>query len=248
MSHTPTKFEAEVPESEDNDTIVDNIQHMDPKDYIDIVTIWDRIRQREPIRPKYYKFSNSRKLPGPTHSANSFFSNSYLYDPLSQKFINQLMEEGNKTKAQRFFSQALDRIRTKLIQAAYLANPDSDPPPDQINPVEYFHRALHNVMPLMEVVSVGAMSQYSVPVKIRDKRRISLAMKWLVKHAEEIGATNEKKDSKLAKVIELAYNKQGTAYNTKIQMSKQCVASRAHAAFRYFKRNKTTLSRGKRKR
>ena len=94
---------------------------------------------------------------------------------------------------------------------------------------------------------MGSMNQYAVPVKMRDKRRISMAMKWLVAHASEIGATNEKKDSKLAKVFELAYNKQGTAYNTKIQMSKQCVANRSHATFRYFKRKKTALKRrGKR--
>ena len=157
------------------------------------------------------------------------------------------MEGGNKTKAQRFFSQALDRIRTKLIQAEHLANPDTPSNPDQINPIKYFHKAVSNVMPLMEIVSVGSMKQYAVPIKIRDKRRISMAMKWLVSHAEEIGATNEKKDSKLAKVFELAYNKQGTAYNTKIQLTKQCVASRSHAAFRYFKRKKATLRRrGKR--
>ena len=152
------------------------------------------------------------------------------------------MEGGDKSKAQRFFSQALDSIRTKLIQAAHIANPDTDPTPDQIDPIKYFHRALHNVMPLMEVLRVGNMSQYAVPVKIRDKRRISLAMRSLVSHSESIGATNEKKDSKLAKVIVLAFNKQGTAYNTKIQMNKQSVANRSHAAFRYFTRRKATLS------
>lgn len=156
------------------------------------------------------------------------------------------MEGGDKSKAQRFFSQALDRIRTKLIQAAHLAHPDTDPTPEQIDPIKYFHRAVHNVMPLMEIMKVGAMSQYAVPVKIRDKRRFSLAMRALASHSEKIGATNEKKDSKLAKVFELAFNKQGTAYNSKIQMNKQCVANRSHAAFRYFTRKKATLSNRRR--
>ena len=156
------------------------------------------------------------------------------------------MEGGNKSKAQRFFSQALDTIRTKLIQAARLAHPDTDPTPEQIDPVKYFHRALYNVMPLMEILKVGTMSQYAVPVKIRDRRRISLAMRSLVLHSENIGATNEKKDSKLAKVLELAFNKKGTAYSYKMQMNKQCVASRSHAAFRYFTRKKATLSNKRR--
>ena len=37
-----------------------NVQHMDPNDYLDVVTIYNRIIQREPIHPKNYKFSSNR--------------------------------------------------------------------------------------------------------------------------------------------------------------------------------------------
>lgn len=156
------------------------------------------------------------------------------------------MQGGDKSIAQRLFSQAMERIRTKLIKAAHISHPNSLSPPAQIDPVKYFHQALSNVMPLMEIKSVGNMGQFSVPVKMRDSQRLFKGMKWLVEHAKVIGATNEKMDSKLAKVFELAHNKRGTAYQTKLQMSKLCVANRSHAAFRYAVRRKTSLSSGRR--
>ena len=158
-----------------------------------------------------------------------------------------MMKGGNKSKSQRLFSQAMEHIRTKLIKAAHISHPNSLSPPDQIDPIKYFHRALTNVLPLMEITRVGSMQQFSVPVKMRDSRRIYKGMSWLLSHAKEIAVPGEKMDAKLTKAFELAYNKEGTAYQTKIQLNKQCVANRSHASFRFAVRRKTTLSGGRRR-
>ena len=62
LTQPPTHFDHDTsqPDNEEDNTVKYNVQHMDPNDYLDVVTIYNRIIQREPIHPKNYKFSSNR--------------------------------------------------------------------------------------------------------------------------------------------------------------------------------------------
>ena len=83
------------------------------------------------------------------------------------KFINNLMEDGKKSVAERVVYGAMDRIAKKMKE--------------EIQPLEVFLTALENVKPLVEVKSrrVGG-ANYQVPVEVRPERRQALAIRWLI--------------------------------------------------------------------
>jgi len=81
------------------------------------------------------------------------------------KFVNNLMERGKKSLAERVFYQAMDLIEQRTGQPG----------------VNVFKQALSNVKPALEVKSrrVGGAT-YQVPVEVRPERRTALGMRWLI--------------------------------------------------------------------
>lgn len=149
------------------------------------------------------------------------------------KFVNHIMRDGRKYICMQFVARALDRIRTNLLANAKRI--DGRPNPDEVDPIKYFHQAVSNLLPIMEPIQVGSGIKMSVPIKVRDQRRVSLAMKWLVTEARSIGANDENFDSKLAKVIQLAYKREGESYKCKLTMHKNAVACKASISIRLSK-------------
>jgi small subunit ribosomal protein S7 len=88
------------------------------------------------------------------------------------KFINQLMWDGKRSKAESIFYEACELIRTKTGK----------------NPVDVFEQAMKNVMPMLEVKArrVGG-ANYQVPVEVRADRRQALAIRWLVGYTRKRG-------------------------------------------------------------
>lgn len=88
------------------------------------------------------------------------------------KFINQLMEHGKKSIAEKIFYGSLEVIKDRKKQ----------------DPLEVFMTALENVKPVVEVKSrrVGGAT-YQVPVEVRPDRRLALAMRWIVDFARKRG-------------------------------------------------------------
>ena len=86
-------------------------------------------------------------------------------DILVGRFINSVMKDGLKQKAERVVYDAFDIIKEKL----------------NTEPVEVFKKAIHNVEPTLEVRSrrVGG-SNYQVPTEVRPERRKALAIKWIL--------------------------------------------------------------------
>ena len=84
---------------------------------------------------------------------------------LVSKFINGLILKGKKSKAEVIFYSAMDIIENKMKQ----------------DPMVVFKKAMDNVAPVLEVRSrrVGGAT-YQVPVEVREIRRRSLAIRWLV--------------------------------------------------------------------
>lgn len=84
------------------------------------------------------------------------------------RFINKIMTCGKKSKAEGIVYEALGIIERELKR----------------NPIEVFEQALRNATPILEVKPrrVGGAT-YQVPVEVRQSRRGSLAMRWLVTSA-----------------------------------------------------------------
>jgi small subunit ribosomal protein S7 len=135
---------------------------------------------------------------------------------LISRFVHRMMERGKKSVAQRIFYDALALVKERSKQ----------------DPIDLFNKAVKNVTPLVEVKArrVGG-STYQVPIEVRPDRRMSLAMRWLIKYST---ARSEKtmKD-KLAGEILDAYNNRGGAVKKREDVHKMAEANRAFAHYRW---------------
>jgi small subunit ribosomal protein S7 len=138
------------------------------------------------------------------------------HDEMVAKFINNLMREGKKNLATRIFHSSLGIVAKKT-------NEDG---------LEVWKKALANVTPQVEVRSrrVGGAT-YQIPSEIRPERKVSLAMKWLIKYARQ---RNEKSMAeKLAAEIIAASKEEGAAFKKKEDTHKMAEANKAFSHFRF---------------
>ena len=132
------------------------------------------------------------------------------------RFVNNLMIGGKKSTAFKVFYTALDNIGEKID--------------DEVMVV--FEKALENVMPHVEVRSrrIGGAT-FQIPHPVREDRRVSLAMKWMISAARN---RNEKTmDAKLAAELMAAYKEEGTAYKKKQDTHRMAEANKAFSHFRF---------------
>ena len=90
------------------------------------------------------------------------------HDERLTKFINRVMQRGKKSVAERIVYGALEIIAQKTGK-------DS---------MSVFAEAMENAMPTVEVRPrrVGGAT-YQVPVEVREERRVSLGMRWILASA-----------------------------------------------------------------
>jgi len=140
---------------------------------------------------------------------------------LVSRFINNLMKDGKKTKAQKIFYKAMEIIEKKTNE----------------EPLKVFQQALKNVAPLLEVWPrrVGGAT-FLVPRSVRTERRISKSIKWIIEAARN--KKGKPMFEKLAEEIILAANEEGEAYKRKIEMHKLAEANKAFAHFGWWNRKK----------
>ncbi len=132
------------------------------------------------------------------------------------KLINQVMYDGKKSVAETVVYKAFDIIQAK----------------QNVEPLEYFEKALDNLKPVLETKSrrVGA-SNYQVPMEVRDSRRQTLAIRWLVTYARQ---RNERgMENKLAAEIMDAYNSTGGAFKKKEDVHRIAESNKAFAHYRW---------------
>ena len=139
-----------------------------------------------------------------------------FHDKTVAKLINVLMLAGKKSIAESILYGALDIVAQKTNDEA----------------VKVLKKGLDNIKPALEVKSrrVGG-STYQVPIEVRPDRRVSLAMRWLIKYST---ARSEKtmKD-KLAGEILDAFNSRGAAVKKREDVHKMAEANRAFAHYRW---------------
>jgi small subunit ribosomal protein S7 len=132
------------------------------------------------------------------------------------KFINGMMLAGKKSVSEHIFYDAMDIIENKVKK----------------DPLELFYKAMENAAPLLEVKSrrVGGAT-YQVPVEVRDKRRRTLAIRWLVSFARN--RSERTMAEKLANEFIAAANNEGATIKKKDDTHRMAEANKAFAHFRW---------------
>ena len=137
-------------------------------------------------------------------------------DALVAKFINSLMYDGKKSKAEKIFYGSLDRIGEKTGK----------------DPLEVFHDALDKVKPAVEVRSrrVGG-ANYQVPMEVSSFRRQSLGIRWLISSSRS--RSEKSMVDRLSSEIIDAHNNRGSAVKKKEDIHRMAEANRAFAHYRW---------------
>jgi len=98
--------------------------------------------------------------------------------------------------------------------------------------VESLEQAVRNATPLIEVRPrrVGGAT-YQVPMEIRDDRRMTLALRWLIASARK--RPGKSMADKLAGELSDAFQNQGSTVKKKEDTHKMAEANRAFAHYRW---------------
>ena len=140
-------------------------------------------------------------------------------DQLVTRFVNNLMQDGKKSIAFKIFYDALEIVEKRKGETEKTS-------------LEVWKEALSNVMPHVEVRSrrVGG-ANFQIPVPIRPDRKISMAMKWLIKYSS---ARNEKSMAqKLASEVLAAAKEEGAAVKKRIDTHRMAEANKAFSHFKF---------------
>lgn len=152
------------------------------------------------------RIAKKRSVPG-----DSLYNSEVL-----SKFINKIMKEGKKSKAEAICYECFDIIQKR----------------EKRNPMEVFLKALDNVKPVLEVRSrrVGGAT-YQIPTEVRSERKEALALRWIVHFARQKKGKPIKE--KLAQEIIMASRGEGLAVKKKEDTHRMAEANRAFAHYRW---------------
>ena len=135
------------------------------------------------------------------------------------KLINRTMLDGKKSVAQKQVYKALEILKEKTND----------------EPLKVFRSAIDNLKPQMEVRArrIGGAA-YQVPTPVRNERKESLAIRWLVEFANK--RPNKEYHTfadKLAAELLDAMKNEGLAIKKKETTHKMAEANKAFAHFRW---------------
>jgi small subunit ribosomal protein S7 len=155
--------------------------------------------------PRKGRVSKRERLPDPKYN-----------DVLVQRFVNSVMWDGKKSLARRLVYRALDLMEKRLKE----------------DPLRAFRKAMDNVKPELEVKArrVGGAT-YQVPVEVRLDRKMSLAIRWILRYAR--GRSEKTMIEKLAGELIDAYNNRGGAIKKREDTHKMAEANKAFAHYRW---------------
>ena len=137
-------------------------------------------------------------------------------DLVIAKFMNRIMEDGKKSVSEKIVYGAFNIVLEKTSK----------------EPLEFFHSALDNVKPNLEVKSrrVGGAT-YQVPMEVRPRRAQTLAMKWIV--ASALKRNEKTMKERIAYEIIDAHSNKGNAVKKREESHKMAEANRAFSHFRW---------------
>ena len=137
-------------------------------------------------------------------------------DIVLTKFINTMMYDGKKSAAERIAYGALDIIQKKTSQ----------------EPIKFFHDALNNIKPSVEVRSrrVGGAT-YQVPTEVRTQRQLALAIRWLIEASRD--RKEKTMNERVAGELMDAANGRGGAVTKRENTHKMAEANKAFSHYRW---------------
>ena len=155
--------------------------------------------------PRRGRISKRDVLPDPIYKSK-----------LVTKLVNNVMLDGKKGVAQTIVYDAFEIVEAKSGK----------------NALEVFVEALENVKPVLEVKArrVGG-STYQVPLEVKEDRRQTLGLRWMVGYARKRGERTMAE--KLAGEILDAINNAGGAFKKKEETHRMAEANKAFAHYRY---------------
>jgi len=155
--------------------------------------------------PRKGHISKREKMPDPKYN-----------DLVVERLINRVMLDGKKSTASRIVYGAFDLVESKMKEEA----------------LKVFHKAMDNVKPELEVKArrVGGAT-YQVPVEVRLNRKLSLAIRWILRYAKE--RSERTMIEKLAGEIIDAYNNKGGSVKKREDTHKMAEANKAFAHYRW---------------
>jgi len=132
------------------------------------------------------------------------------------RFINTIMTQGKKSKAEGIVYGALEIIGQKTGKPA----------------VEVFQKALDNARPQLEIKPrrIGGAT-YQVPIDVKPERGISIAMRWIRNFARV--KKGKPMEIKLADELLEAFNGTGSAVKKRDDTHKMAEANKAFAHYRW---------------
>lgn len=140
-----------------------------------------------------------------------------VYDSIMvTRFINRMLMKGKRSTAERIFYAAMERVRERTGD----------------EPLEVFDSALRHVMPQVEVKPrrVGGAT-YQIPTEVRQARRISLGIRWLVQAARSRGGRTML--DRLTNEIIDAANNTGDAVRRRETSHRMAEANKAFGHYRW---------------
>ena len=155
--------------------------------------------------PRKGHVSKREKTPDPKYN-----------DLVVERLINRVMLDGKKSTASRIVYGAFELIEGKMKEEA----------------LKVFHKAMDNVKPELEVKArrVGGAT-YQVPVEVRLNRKLSLAIRWIMRYAKE--RSERTMIEKLAGELIDAYNNKGGSVKKREDTHKMAEANKAFAHYRW---------------
>jgi small subunit ribosomal protein S7 len=140
----------------------------------------------------------------------------YYNSTLVTKFINIVIKEGKKSKAEKIVYNTMKIIAERTKE----------------DPLKQLMKAVEAVKPKLETKSrrVGGAT-YQVPVEVPDERGTSLAVRWIVRFARE--RQGKSMEEKLAAEILDAIAKKGGAFKKREDTHKMAESNRAFAHYRW---------------
>ena len=138
-------------------------------------------------------------------------------DTMVTQFVNNMMYDGKKSVAFRIFYDALDIVENRLEEESAL---------------DVWKKAVQNVTPAVEVRSrrIGGAT-FQIPQPIRDARKLSMAMKWMISFARK--RNDKSMSNKLAAEILAAFKEEGAAFKKKQDTHRMAEANKAFSHFRF---------------
>ncbi|WGH27136.1 MAG: 30S ribosomal protein S7 [Candidatus Shikimatogenerans bostrichidophilus] len=146
----------------------------------------------------------------------------YKYkDKIITYFINILMKNGKKNLAYKIIYKTLKIIEKKKIKKNNI----------EVLPIDILKESLNNISPqvIIKNKKIGG-SKYNIPIKINDKKKLFLSIKWLIFFSKKRKEKNIY--NKIANEIILSYNGLGECIKKKNEIHKIAESNKSYSHFK----------------